>query len=239
MKLFFLWFQFFWSRSGFRPPWVPWLRWRSSSSFHSFWQPAVLPKAGICSKSCSAMEAWTFVVLEASHQPALVRMGLPSLLETRQKKARAARFWGRSLEDEVLVGTAACPPPAYVLMGASQRSQVERRWLINWKIKWWTANRTRAALGTRLPALAPMEPASLQETWSRRRSAGSRQGTLALIGRGRSAAAPMERLLKRPAWELCSSKSLRDEINQVTMSQIKSFFSPGRVHFVCANKYEV
>ena len=49
----------------------------------------------------------------------------------------------------------------------------------------------------------------------------------------------MERLLRRPAWELCSSKSLRDEINQVTMSEIKSFFLPGRVHFVSANKDEV
>ena len=31
MKLSFLWFQFFWSSSGNRPPWVPWLRWRSLS----------------------------------------------------------------------------------------------------------------------------------------------------------------------------------------------------------------
>ena len=179
-----------------------------------------------------------------------------------------------------------------------------------------SASRTRAALGTRLPALALMEPASLQGErrwrkwwwrwwrWSRRQrwwwinddnddlnpqrldwEEGVREAAreplrwsvetglqvvlcqsslfstrleicrenanfylwfLLLIAfilfhpsLSYFPAVPMERLLRRPAWELCSSKSLRDEINQVTMSEKKSFFSPGRVHFVCANKDKV
>ena len=119
------------------------------------------------------------------------------------------------------------------------------------------------------------------ETWSRRRSAGSRQGTLVLIGRDRSAGPSLSIIsflyqtwnlsrkcdiftpdshssppssffiLPYPTFQLPrwrgswegrlenSAPANRSGMRLSHKVRNKSFFSPGRIHSVCANKDEV